>query len=72
MKRLIRPKNSIRISALALEPIDNTEKTLFSKNRKTRYYLVACKEDSCELFLNDKQEILQKTKRLLLRQTPNV
>lgn len=66
MKRLIRPKNSIRISALALEPIDNTEKTLFCKNRKTRYYLVACKEDSCELFLNDKQEILQKNQAIVV------
>ena len=69
MKRLIRPKNSIRVSALCLEKAYVNGEAIFNNKRKTRYYLIVCKEPSCNLIINEKQEILQKNQAIIL--SPN-
>lgn len=66
MKRLIRPKNPIRVSALSLEPVISNGEELFNTNRKTRYFLIVCKEEDCVLLVNEKEVVLQKNQAFLV------
>ena len=66
MKRLIRPKNSIRISALSAEQISFNGEELFGGKRKTRYYLIICKAESCNLLINEKEVVLQKNQAFVV------
>ena len=69
MKRLVRPKKSIRVSAIALAKILDLGEAPFSSSRKTRYCLIACKKESCSLLIGNKQEVLQQNEVLIVPPT---
>lgn len=66
MNRLYRPKNSIKISAISLLFNQQSQVTVLQEPRKTRYYLVVCKDGSSYLNVDGKEEKLQKNQAIVI------
>lgn len=66
MNKLIRPKNSIKASALALFDAPRNTATAIEERRKTRYFFIVCRDASCYLNIGGKECKLQKNQAIVL------
>ena len=66
MNKLLRPKNSIKITALSLFDIPLNTATTIEESRKTRYYFIVCRDASCYLNIGGKECKLQKNQAIVL------